>query len=102
MIPNPRRNLTLKCQQQQQHNGLSLLPVSPLRALAAEAQLAGPESLLAPVPPNFLATLAWTLYRRVPLLRETSRQIRHTALKSWRLGVLAGFLFSFPLVTAWC
>lgn len=58
---------------------MACLLVSPLRALAAEAQLAGPENLLAPVPPNFLGTLAWTLYRRVPLLRETSRQIRQTA-----------------------
>lgn len=78
LVPNPHWNLTLK--RQQQDNGLPLLPVWPLRApaaIATAAAVSGPDSLPAPAPLINLGALAWTIHRRVPLIRETSRQKWH-------------------------
>lgn len=81
LVSNPHWNFALKCQQQ--NNGLSLLPVWPLQAPPAETAYCYPcrgqpaclSACLPTLAPQInLRALACTVYLRVPLIRETSRQ----------------------------
>lgn len=73
LVPNPHWNLTLK--RRQQYNGLSLYgPLQVPAAAAAAAAVPGPDRLPLPAPLINLGALAWTIHRRVPLIREAPRQ----------------------------